>query len=119
MYWGRGALHPTGRRACGYRCERRGQWGAPALYSAGSWAIGSCVTAGRRAAARRGSSVVSPAAASTIAAFIAMATSIAETELAPMAPEAPSHAQLRKEDVDRRFPGLLDSVLNADDPALV
>jgi len=26
---------------------------------------------------------------------------------------------LRKEDVDRRFPGLLDSVLNADNPALV
>ena len=32
---------------------------------------------------------------------------------------ARGYAQLRKEDVDRRFPGLLDSVLNADDPALV
>lgn len=32
---------------------------------------------------------------------------------------AKGYAQLRKEDVDRRFPGLLDSVLNADDPALV
>ena len=29
------------------------------------------------------------------------------------------YTQLRKEDVDRRFPGLLDSVINADDPALV
>jgi len=26
---------------------------------------------------------------------------------------------LRKEDVDRRFPGLLDSVISADSPALV
>ena len=32
---------------------------------------------------------------------------------------AKGYAQLRKQDVDRRFPGLLDSVLNADDPALV
>ncbi|HET9081130.1 MAG TPA: hypothetical protein VFO01_11540 [Trebonia sp.] len=32
---------------------------------------------------------------------------------------ARGYTQLRKEDVDRRFPGLLDSVLNADDPALV
>ena len=32
---------------------------------------------------------------------------------------ARGYAQLRKEDVDRRFPGLLDSVINADDPALV
>ena len=32
---------------------------------------------------------------------------------------AKGYAQLRKEDVDRRFPGLLDSVLNADNPALV
>src|SRR2546429_4214934 len=32
---------------------------------------------------------------------------------------ARGYARLRKEDVDRRFPGLLDSVVNADDPALV
>src|SRR5712691_13171562 len=32
---------------------------------------------------------------------------------------AKGYAQLRKQDVDRRFPGLLDSVLNADNPALV
>jgi len=32
---------------------------------------------------------------------------------------ARGYAQLRKEDVDRRFPGLLDSIINADDPALV
>jgi len=32
---------------------------------------------------------------------------------------ARGYAQLRKEDVDRRFPGLLDSVLNADNPALI
>ena len=32
---------------------------------------------------------------------------------------ARGYTQLRKEDVDRRFPGLLDSVINADDPALV
>jgi DNA-binding transcriptional ArsR family regulator len=32
---------------------------------------------------------------------------------------ARGYAQLRKEDVDRRFPGLLDSVINADVPALV
>ena len=29
------------------------------------------------------------------------------------------YARLRKDDVDRRFPGLLDSVLNADTPARV
>ncbi len=32
---------------------------------------------------------------------------------------AKGYTQLRKEDVDRRFPGLLDSVINADNPALV
>ena len=32
---------------------------------------------------------------------------------------ARGYARLRKDDVDRRFPGLLDSVINADDPALV
>ena len=32
---------------------------------------------------------------------------------------AKGYAQLRKEDVDHRFPGLLDSVVNADNPALV
>ena len=32
---------------------------------------------------------------------------------------ARGYAQLRKQDVDRRFPGLLDSIINADDPALV
>jgi hypothetical protein len=32
---------------------------------------------------------------------------------------AKGYTQLRKEDVDRRFPGLLDSVINADVPALV
>ena len=32
---------------------------------------------------------------------------------------AKGYAQLRKEDVDRRFPGLLDSVIDADNPALV
>ncbi len=32
---------------------------------------------------------------------------------------ARGYTQLRKEDVDRRFPGLLDSVINADSPALV
>ena len=32
---------------------------------------------------------------------------------------ARGYTQLRKEDVDRRFPGLLDSVINANDPALV
>jgi len=32
---------------------------------------------------------------------------------------ARGYAQLRKEDVDHRFPGLLDSIINADDPALV
>ena len=32
---------------------------------------------------------------------------------------AKGYARLRKDDVDRRFPGLLDSVLNADNPALV
>src|SRR5438874_2309714 len=32
---------------------------------------------------------------------------------------ARGYAQLRKGDLDRRFPGLLDSVINADDPALV
>jgi DNA-binding transcriptional ArsR family regulator len=32
---------------------------------------------------------------------------------------ARGYTQLRKEDIDRRFPGLLDSVINADDPALV
>ena len=32
---------------------------------------------------------------------------------------ARGYTQLRKEDVDRRFPGLLDSVLNADNPALI
>ena len=32
---------------------------------------------------------------------------------------ARGYTQLRKEDVDRRFPGLLDSVINADTPALV
>ena len=32
---------------------------------------------------------------------------------------ARGYTQLRKEDVDRRFPGLLDSVINADNPALV
>ncbi|MGD0603615.1 MAG: helix-turn-helix domain-containing protein [Streptosporangiaceae bacterium] len=30
---------------------------------------------------------------------------------------AKGYAQLRKQDVDRRFPGLLDAVLNADTPA--
>ncbi|HEY3652133.1 MAG TPA: metalloregulator ArsR/SmtB family transcription factor [Streptosporangiaceae bacterium] len=29
------------------------------------------------------------------------------------------YTRLRKEDVDHRFPGLLDSVVNADNPALV
>ena len=29
------------------------------------------------------------------------------------------YAQLRKQDVDRRFPGLLDSILNADTAAQV
>ena len=32
---------------------------------------------------------------------------------------AKGYARLRKDDVDRRFPGLLDSILNADAPALV
>ena len=32
---------------------------------------------------------------------------------------ARGYTQLRKEDVDRRFPGLLDSVIDADNPALV
>jgi DNA-binding transcriptional ArsR family regulator len=32
---------------------------------------------------------------------------------------ARGYARLRKDDVDRRFPGLLDSIINADDPALV
>ena len=32
---------------------------------------------------------------------------------------ARGYAQLRKNDVDHRFPGLLDSIINADDPALV
>lgn len=32
---------------------------------------------------------------------------------------AKGYAQLRKEDLDRRFPGLLDSIINADAPALV
>jgi DNA-binding transcriptional ArsR family regulator len=32
---------------------------------------------------------------------------------------ARGYTQLRKEDVDCRFPGLLDSVINADSPALV
>jgi DNA-binding transcriptional ArsR family regulator len=32
---------------------------------------------------------------------------------------AKGYAQLRKQDVDRRFPGLLDSILNADDAAQV
>ena len=32
---------------------------------------------------------------------------------------AKGYTQLRKEDVDRRFPGLLDSVIDADNPALV
>src|SRR6266571_3724689 len=32
---------------------------------------------------------------------------------------ARGYTQLRKEDVDRRFPGLLDSVINADNPALI
>jgi DNA-binding transcriptional ArsR family regulator len=31
---------------------------------------------------------------------------------------ARGYARLRKADVDRRFPGLLDSVINADAPAL-
>jgi DNA-binding transcriptional ArsR family regulator len=30
---------------------------------------------------------------------------------------AKGYAQLRKQDVDHRFPGLLDSILNADTPA--
>ena len=30
---------------------------------------------------------------------------------------AKGYAQLRKQDVDHRFPGLLDSILNADAPA--
>jgi DNA-binding transcriptional ArsR family regulator len=30
---------------------------------------------------------------------------------------AKGYAQLRKQDVDHRFPGLLDSILNADIPA--
>jgi DNA-binding transcriptional ArsR family regulator len=32
---------------------------------------------------------------------------------------ARGYARLRKEDVDRRFPGLLDSIINADEPARV
>ena len=32
---------------------------------------------------------------------------------------AKGYAQLRKQDVDRRFPGLLDSILNADAAAQV
>jgi hypothetical protein len=32
---------------------------------------------------------------------------------------ARGYTQLRREDVDRRFPGLLDSVINADNPVLV
>ena len=32
---------------------------------------------------------------------------------------ARGYTQLGKEDVDRCFPGLLDSVINADSPALV
>ena len=32
---------------------------------------------------------------------------------------AKGYAQLRKQDVDRRFPGLLDSILNADTAAQV
>jgi DNA-binding transcriptional ArsR family regulator len=32
---------------------------------------------------------------------------------------AKGYAQLRKADVDRRFPGLLDSILNAGEPARV
>ena len=32
---------------------------------------------------------------------------------------ARGYAQLRKQDVDHRFPGLLDSILNADAPAQV
>lgn len=48
------------------------------------------------------------------------ATSITETELARVAPKGPSRRRAEQVDhVDRRFPGLLDSVITADDPALV
>ena len=49
-----------------------------------------------------------------------MATSIAETELPRVAPKGRAGRRAEQVDhVDRRFPGLLDSVITADDPALV
>ena len=59
-----------------------GSRAAGSAATAGSWAAGSAATAG----SRRGSSTVSPAVASRITASIAMASSMAETELARVRP---------------------------------